>query len=463
MAPALLAVCLTLVAPALRGAVAAVSSMVVVGVGFAVVTGTQSGANFASAAWSAVSGPSLVRADPTDLLALPALAVAWWTWRLVAGHPAPDRVVRLVRVCVVLPAAALATMATSALPSPPEATSVSTDAGKAVVETGRGMFATVDGTTWHPLDPSPGDNGGRPTDAGAPGGPQACVPDQPTHCYRVVAGRLAVEESDDGMATWRIAWEISEGRRAFLIRGYEKDEIGTGFHDGPIEKRLTSRALVVVGSGEHHVVVVANGPDGYLVRDSEGSWQRLGFFGEDSGLREAPLALTAPWLWIGPEYVVGLGVAAAVFSLAVELGRRRRGWAAWTDKGAQVAVAIGVAAAAAETNDALGFTLLLAVAFLVLGLIAWLIFLILGAALSGRQVAFVLPPVLLTGAAVIAPFVGWSAGWPDDHGNASLYALTGGAALAIVTVAAAWYSRRWAAPPAEHLADPPWPPVSPTV
>ncbi|MEU0567650.1 hypothetical protein ABZ297_19995 [Nonomuraea sp. NPDC005983] len=53
---------------------------------FAVVKSTETGADAASQVWSLLAGPSRVLADSTDLLlALPALAVAWWvrqrTWR----------------------------------------------------------------------------------------------------------------------------------------------------------------------------------------------------------------------------------------------------------------------------------------------------------------------------------------------------------------------------------------------
>jgi hypothetical protein len=59
------------------GAIAAVA---LTGVGFAAVKTLPAAASIASEAWSVRRGPSLVRADVSDLLALPALGLAWFAW-----------------------------------------------------------------------------------------------------------------------------------------------------------------------------------------------------------------------------------------------------------------------------------------------------------------------------------------------------------------------------------------------
>jgi HAD superfamily hydrolase (TIGR01509 family) len=61
--------------------------------------------------WSAVAGPSVIRAGATDLVALPMLALAWRVSRRAA--PAPPRSARLARAFVLLPLPLFATAATS--------------------------------------------------------------------------------------------------------------------------------------------------------------------------------------------------------------------------------------------------------------------------------------------------------------------------------------------------------------
>ena len=58
--------------------IGAAAAALLTGAGFAVVKLTSAGAEVASAAWSVVNGPSVVLADPSDLMALPALGLAWW-------------------------------------------------------------------------------------------------------------------------------------------------------------------------------------------------------------------------------------------------------------------------------------------------------------------------------------------------------------------------------------------------
>ena len=70
-------------------------AIVVTAVLFTLVKATDAGSDVASAAWSAVAGLSLVRRDPTDLLALPALLVAARVHRLArVARPAGRRSAR---------------------------------------------------------------------------------------------------------------------------------------------------------------------------------------------------------------------------------------------------------------------------------------------------------------------------------------------------------------------------------
>lgn len=113
LAPPLLAVVVTLLVPRLSARAAAVIGVAGVGIGFVIVKSTAAGAAAASAVCSAVAVPSLIRADATDLLTLPGLALAWWVWTRARRRPVARRLVRLARTVVVLPAAVLAVAATS--------------------------------------------------------------------------------------------------------------------------------------------------------------------------------------------------------------------------------------------------------------------------------------------------------------------------------------------------------------
>lgn len=133
VAPAVLASGLALVVPVRGDRLLPWSALIATGVGFSVVKLTVAGAELAGAAWSVVAGPSQVLADRSDLVALPALGLAWWAWRrstvrwAAAGDAvgqvgaetdgaAPGRIRSLItqaQVLIALPLALLAVTATS--------------------------------------------------------------------------------------------------------------------------------------------------------------------------------------------------------------------------------------------------------------------------------------------------------------------------------------------------------------
>lgn len=102
------------------------------------------------------------------------------------------------------------------------------------------------------------------------GSPSGCSVREPRHCFRVVPGRLAVEESRDGRHTWRLAWEVPEAERVRLAGTYPRL--------GDITEDLSSGSLVVLDPSDDGVVVlVANGRDGLARREVDGTWERIGF------------------------------------------------------------------------------------------------------------------------------------------------------------------------------------------
>lgn len=285
-APALLGVALGAV-PRCRRLPLVPTCVLAVGVVFAMVKVTTWGAAAASAAWSVVDGPSHVLADPTDLLALPALAVAWHVGRLAIGDDAREasggrgartRAAALARWGLVLPCPVLATAATAA-PLDPTADAISADRdGVAVVVDGAVYYGgtvrltTADGVTWteEATDESPAPESTLSGAATGAQGDPVCAPAAPDVCYRPMSGHLGVERSDDGGITWSTDWSVPDDVREVLARRYLS-------HPDPEQLRTLGVAVLEVGEG--HVVVAANGRDGVAVRHEDGSWERLGFVG----------------------------------------------------------------------------------------------------------------------------------------------------------------------------------------
>lgn len=280
LAPPLLAVVVTLLVPPISPRVAAIVGVAGVGIGFVIVKGSPAGAAAASAAWTAVAGPSLVRADATDLLTLPGLAAAWWVWTRARRRPAPPRLVRLARAMVVLPAAVFAVAATSQAQYP-QAVAVATWRGALVVGEIDAPQDDISGWTWarisedagrtwrwlHPDSEIPDVTA--EIERSAAERRYGCVPYDPAVCYRAVPGLLRVEETRDGGMTWHTSWEIDEATRDELARKLPS------LVDP--ELNLASHALVVHPTDTGYVVLVANGRDGYALRDEDGQWRRLGF------------------------------------------------------------------------------------------------------------------------------------------------------------------------------------------
>ena len=79
LAPPLLATLGALIAPGTPVRVLSRSALAVTGCGFTIIKSSAYAAHAASIGWSTLHGASVIRADRTDLLALPALAIAWLT------------------------------------------------------------------------------------------------------------------------------------------------------------------------------------------------------------------------------------------------------------------------------------------------------------------------------------------------------------------------------------------------
>ncbi|GAB1818627.1 hypothetical protein HerbRD11066_17910 [Herbidospora sp. RD11066] len=381
-------------------------AIAITGIGFTLVKASETGAWLASEAWSLAWGPSLIRADLTDLLALPALYVAWHA----ARHPVPAG--RTV-VILLTPAAVLAITATGPeIPYvPPIAFATEVRDGGIIAHVGNDgeynrprHFITRDGLSWEEWE-------GAVTPIPAS---TSCADDR---CFRIVPGRLKVEESRAN-GPWTTAWELSPEVQDRLVRAYPPDL--------PQDVQPVESLSVSAIPG---VVVVANGADGVAVRDAAGTWRRVGI--KDYELDpSATVSVDAPGLYsdLLPKNALLIGIVAGLFALGT--GVRSIGFTA--------GVAVGWVAAwywlapRQEFFDLLtgGYPPLYPPPVLLLALFvlpATAFVLMAFFAVMARPPAWIwlVAPVTtgLVWLVIIAPFEAWSAGWIPTYAQASVVAV----------------------------------------
>jgi hypothetical protein len=217
----------------------------------------------------------MIRADVTDLLALPALYGAWLVHQRASSHATGDwrsLVARATGVAMV-PVAAFATAATSC---------DSPDYGITGLTVVQGEFA---GPPEHPetrvlfdYDMSVDERGAlaelpqydqmRLAAGGDYGdGQRTC--DDSGACWR--ASGLEVETSFDSGRTWQGSYALDprEAERAIDEVDWPDDDC----HDA--EPVADFRELAVLGTGDRSVVVVAASAAGVLVRTPDASWRLL--------------------------------------------------------------------------------------------------------------------------------------------------------------------------------------------
>ncbi|MFB4276114.1 hypothetical protein ACBJ59_12535 [Nonomuraea sp. MTCD27] len=400
-----------LVAPALVALVfwrrADLAATVLTGALFAVVKCTETGAEVATQAWTLVAGPSRVLADPTDLLALPALALAWWVRRRTPDRPRVlrSRLARL-RIIVTMPLAVLAVTATAAAAPPASAEAVEVDRG------GRIVVHTNTTTSWVSHD------GGRTwdettADRTGPGQSAQCTPGQATRCYRVAQDRMAVEQSDDGGSTWQPSWALSGDDLKRLTRQHEQPG------------DLRAMALGVQARPGGHVVVVANGVDGIVVRDPSGTWRRVGWPGAEATAVD-----------LDPEWSVALFLAACMLFGGAGAGLRQF---TGVYTGFATAACLGLLALVGTDTDfpyvdTGAFPLpLVGLTALLIGTVVCFVLAIAGRARPVPAAVGLLGAPLVY-ASVYLPFSGWAQGTPESYFVAAALAML---LTALVVVAGA--------------------------
>jgi hypothetical protein len=264
------------------------AAVVVAGAGFLFVKASAVGAGAASAVWSA-GLPTTMRADPTDLLAMPALTGAWWIDRQIRSRPATDwrRTAGIAAGMAVLPIAVLATAATNCI-GDEGVVAVYPVSGRFTGSDLREAFVVDDSSSgWSLLEPTRAESAWMAAEDSERLDWEAqydvprlldidvadarCDGDG-LRCWRLRDDRT-VEVSEDAGATWGPDLALSEKDQEELIEGVDPGCTVTASAD------LSD--LSVLGAGDATTVAVNARHAGVWFRDAAGRWtlvprERLG-------------------------------------------------------------------------------------------------------------------------------------------------------------------------------------------
>ncbi|KAA3647090.1 MAG: hypothetical protein DWQ07_06230 [Chloroflexi bacterium] len=201
--------------------------------------------------------------DPTDLIALLSL---WPSWKLLQSIPAegtslPRRAYPIAALAI------LATMATSPALSPQVyRIAVSEEKvyalGSALHYNPYTNYAVSEdnGYTWNPVEDLPAELDSR-LDTPVEFPKTVCILPNKLDCYRITGKDPEVLVTTDGGESWSITWELPADRSLFASR-----TAPAGF---------TPRDIDIIYSDEYYNVIAAMGPDGVLLGNHNGEWQRV--------------------------------------------------------------------------------------------------------------------------------------------------------------------------------------------
>lgn len=263
------------------------AAMAIVGLWFALMKTAPAVNEATTIVWGRLTGgPVAIALDPSDLLALTVLWPAWRLWQHELGSRSVPGLNWLGFLGLSI--GALASLATScdAVVLPIErvlywqgewfAASYYYTRGPEYFH-----FDMERGTWGRPIGMSELPPQDLATPAALP--VESCLEDG--LCYRV-QGDERVLVSDDGGASWTVAWQLPPGRRLFLGR------FPSSFCKGPVD--LGPYDVAVTGTREVHRVVVAMGNQGVLMRHPDGQWEQ-----QAVELAEpTPLAVQEGWQFV---------------------------------------------------------------------------------------------------------------------------------------------------------------------
>lgn len=436
-APFLLAAILAWFMPK-RAALVGRASLIITGLVFALVkTDPTIHARFAYLFNQLLGWVPATVLDPTDLLALPMLLIAWQIWR----QATISFTFHSWRGWSMLSLGALATMAN---------VGASEDLGvRCVVSDGSQLAAIAwntnkysrflsddGGLTWHQGQGTPGDSK-CPHQVFIPAAAPLLISDpaKPSIQYRLSVGQ-SIERSEDGGQTWRQDFNL--GGEEARIRAW--DDL-FDWPLGPFD------AVVQTSTGH---VIAAMGQEGVLVRTAAGVWQWVGV---------GPYAVTAlnqvdrVMALLSEELRVALAFGLLTLATLLRIGQKVKSSGVFLF----LAWATGVFLCFQFKPSPLNMRYLLSgvispatYAIIIVALV--LIIAQAGAAWQARRRALGLACVIAVAASIgfIAPFVLWTQGVIPFYGSAAGLAF---ATLAAIVIAGFYYLRHYLHTPIESTTE----------
>lgn len=240
-----------------------------VALGFAVTKTTAAGAAVVSAGWSLTGVNTHIVADPTDLLALPAVLVASRLWRQAESVPGRPRLSAVLGVAL-LPLGVLATAATGACDEDEGVRFVAAVSGRLSEgdQQRQRLLAFQDHSAWRVVDATGTISTLSMTDRDRLGDPATygagCAADA-LHCWRVESVNDVVEVSSDGGRSWSAELSFPADQQAAALENVEKscgEEPFAGLGD-----------LAVLDTPDGPMVLVAAGRAGAWLRSVPGEWR----------------------------------------------------------------------------------------------------------------------------------------------------------------------------------------------
>ncbi|MFG2820107.1 hypothetical protein ACGFX4_11835 [Kitasatospora sp. NPDC048365] len=431
VAPPVLALLLTPVLR-LRGNRPAVVGIGGTAVAFALAKSGPVGGEVASWVWSLSGVPSRIKGDPTDLVVLPLLVLAWWLWRAGQRPWRGWQVLALIAV----PGAVAAMVATSTVEHRPELWG---EDGRPVLSADGHTWTSRDGgLTWTVLDRKRGAKARR--DDGPTAAEGQCVRAEPLRCYRLL-GMRGVEVSEDGRYSWS---------NAFTPPWSTPSPAPSTTPTGPVDPTRYEYPgeLVVAALPDGGYAVIAHyAGHGLAVRTADGRW-----FTEGYPVLPPPPPAKPPerHSWTGLPVALAAGWSATLAGLAARLLV-----VASPDRGWRSAVVLMI-------RQGLGLYWVFLAGWLCGGRLLWSVS---GWVVAGVISLWLLPMMTLlyrpergsglalpalglaVGGAAMVPYVRWSAGelaaWSTASRHA-LYCAIVGTALGVLAGALPW--RRTAGP-----------------